>query len=140
MVEAFVGTWKSTAQEGDLSKFLTERGVPLPVRKVLELLSTRGEFIFEVKDGKFCETEVGMIKNTVKTPIPLDGTVVDGTSPAGESTKISCTFEGGVLTITENITDDDAVIQELTMDGDKIRRKFVNKKSGTSFIGILTKK
>lgn len=91
----------------------------MPIRKVLELLSSRGEFIFEIKDGKFIETEVGIIKNTVKAALPLDGTPIETKSPANEDVSVTCTYENGMLKIVETIKADpaDGVNQELSFDG-----------------------
>lgn len=82
-MEGLAGKWKTVGEEGSLSGFLSERGVPLPIRKVLELLANGGEFEFSFVDNKFCETEIGLIRNTVKPPLPLDGTPQDITTPSG---------------------------------------------------------
>ena len=95
-----------------------------------------------------------MISNTVKAPLPLDGTPQDMKTPSGDPCFTSCTFADGVMTITETMKADEndkvtnhfitlnnspQVICTMYMVDDKLHRKFTNKNTGTFYTGILQK-
>ena len=54
LTDYIIGTMKLTRREGDYDAFLALRGVPYPVRLVLQ-------------------TELGTFSDTAKAPVPLDG-------------------------------------------------------------------
>ncbi len=76
LTEYIIGTMKLTRREGDYDAFLALRGVPYPVRLVLQnLVGSTRRFASEMKHGVLwlTETELGTFSDTAKAPVPLDG-------------------------------------------------------------------
>mmetsp|Transcript_11292 Transcript_11292/g.15499 ORF Transcript_11292/g.15499 Transcript_11292/m.15499 type:complete len:142 (-) Transcript_11292:219-644(-) len=140
MAEAFCGNWKSLSATGDMDKFFQERGIPFPIRKILEFLASRGEFIFEIKDADFVETEVGNFKNTVKEPLPLDGTEVPTIAPDGQKAMTKLVMEDGKMKMVHKMSETDVVIHEFSQNGNNIIRKVINGSTGTFFTVTLGRK
>ncbi|KAJ8604453.1 hypothetical protein CTAYLR_000918 [Chrysophaeum taylorii] len=140
-MEAFGGKWQTIKSEGDFNGFLTERGVPLPVRKTLELFTSKATIILGIADGMFLETEVGVLSNTEHPSLPLDGAPVEAKSPAGDEILKAVKFDGTVVAITETSKSDpsDVVLHELKLEGTTLVRKIVNVKTGTNFTTFLQK-
>ena len=76
LTDYIIGTIKLTRREGDYDAFLALRGVPYPVRLVLQnLVGSTRRFASEMKHGVLwlTETELGTFSDTTKAPVPLDG-------------------------------------------------------------------
>ncbi len=76
LTDYIIGTMKLTRREGDYDAFLALRGVPYPVRLVLQnLVGSTRRFASEMRHGVLwlTETELGTFSDTAKAPVPLDG-------------------------------------------------------------------
>ena len=76
LTDYIIGTMKLTRREGDYDAFLALRGVPYPVRLVLQnLVGSTRRWASEMKHGVLwlTETELGTFSDTAKVPVPLDG-------------------------------------------------------------------
>ena len=76
LTDYIIGTMKLTRREGDYDAFLALRGVPYPVRLVLQnLVGSTRRWASEMKHGVLwlTETELGTFSDTAKAPVPLDG-------------------------------------------------------------------
>lgn len=124
-----------------MDKFLQDKGVPLLVRKALKAVGSGGKFEFAITDGKFCETEIGMVSNKKYNPIPLNGEPVQDKGPDGSQVSKTSSMEAEKYTITEsNVKDpEDQVIIVFTMAGAMLKRTFTNVKTSASFTACLVK-
>ena len=165
LTDYIIGTMKLTRREGDYDAFLALRGVPYPVRLVLQnLVGSTRRFASEMKHGVLwlTETELGTFRDTAKAPVPLDGaarrpaasagamrrvasragkTWVRDVNPAGVPVRRRWAEAGGSLVCEEReLEHEDRVTRvEVAREGGLVAVTVTDQATGTSFRELFAK-
>ena len=102
LTDYIIGTMKLTRREGDYDAFLALRGVPYPVRLVLQnLVGSTRRWASEMKHGVLwlTETELGTFSDTAKAPLPSN-TV----STLSQAKRVCCSVGLRARAVAENST------------------------------------
>ena len=132
-----MGKWKAVRTDGEFEKFLLERGVPFPVRKLLGMMNSGGKFEYRLEDESYVELEIGRVSVKRKKAVPLGALQgVDDLAPSGEKIKKYAKMTGDQLLLTNVVGGDpeDCVDTVVTRVGDRLYKRMSNRKTGTFFV------
>ena len=131
----FEGKWRAVRTRGQFEEFLSDRGVPYPIRKLLSMMSNGGKFEYRIENDCYVETEHGRFGPKVHAPIPLGSLRgVDGKAPSGEKIQKFARLQGNDLVLTNVITQSDCVDMIVRKVGDNLEKTMTNRLTGTSFV------